>query len=279
MMNEESTPLSSLLAPPKCALVVAHPGHELRVHHWMETHRPLYFCLTDGSGRAGASRMGSTARVLNNVGAAQGTIFGRFTDREVYQVLLEGQHEKFASLVQQLAGELLAHDIATVAGDAPEGVNPTHDLCRYLIDMAVVAVEGASGRRIASYEFVLDAPPNQCPPELRGQALWVKLDDAALDRKLEAALGYPELKGETEEGLRYYGKQAFALECLIPSTSAAAFEKFELEAPAYERFGREGVDRFGKSYGGYQDVITFQKHVKPAVQAMQAAARSFAPAV
>ena len=37
----------------KAALIVAHPGHELRVHHWMELARPLVLVLTDGSGRQG----------------------------------------------------------------------------------------------------------------------------------------------------------------------------------------------------------------------------------
>src|SRR5207302_1404403 len=30
------------------ALLVAHPGHELRVHGWLERERPLVFVLTDG---------------------------------------------------------------------------------------------------------------------------------------------------------------------------------------------------------------------------------------
>ena len=29
----------------KAALIVAHPGHELRVHHWMELARPLVLVL------------------------------------------------------------------------------------------------------------------------------------------------------------------------------------------------------------------------------------------
>jgi hypothetical protein len=276
-MTETSRTPSDTLSP-KAALIVAHPGHELRVFHWMENHQPLYFCLTDGSGREGQSRMGSTATLLERVGASQGTIFGRYTDREIYQFLLEGRHEVFAGLLKELAEGLIAADIRVVAGDAPEGANPTHDLCRYLIDGAVAVAERALAHRIANYEFVLDAPPNDCPPELRSSAVWVHLDEAALDRKLEAALAYTELRGETEEGLKYYGKKAFAIECLIPSTTSGAVEKFEHEAPAYERYGREGVERFGKSFGKYEDVITFQKHVKPAVRVIEEAARDFVPA-
>ncbi|HUE39393.1 MAG TPA: hypothetical protein VMR29_07805 [Candidatus Binatia bacterium] len=39
------------------ARVVAHPGHELRVHHWMERVRPVVCVLTNGSGASGCSRI------------------------------------------------------------------------------------------------------------------------------------------------------------------------------------------------------------------------------
>jgi AcrR family transcriptional regulator len=261
----------------RAALVVAHPGHELRVHHWMETVRPLYFCLTDGSGRAGNSRMDSTSKLLRGVGATPGGIYGRFTDKEVYQALLAGPTGIFAELVKELAEALIAHDIETVAGDAPEGMNPTHDLCRFLIDEAVTVVERLTGRRVRNLEFVLDSPPTECREELKSQALWLRLDEEALERKLRAALDYPELRAETDEGLRLFGKQAFSVECLRPSTSRAALEACEKAPPAYERFGREGVVRHGKQFGRYEQIITFQQHVKPMVQSMEKAGAEWVP--
>src|SRR4029077_12021317 len=62
------------------ALVVAHPGHELRVHGWLERHRPVVFVLTDGSGSTASSRLHSTQRILLRAEARQGSIFGRFSD-------------------------------------------------------------------------------------------------------------------------------------------------------------------------------------------------------
>jgi len=262
----------------KAALVVAHPGHELRIHHWLELNRPLCFCVTDGSGRSEAPRMHSTTALIKKVGSAQGSIFGHIPDQELYRILLEGQHEVFVKLLQELTTALIEHGISEVAGDAPEGATPAHDMCRYLIDAAVFAAERATGRRIANREFVLDSPPHDCPAHLRAEALWLRLDEAALERKLQAALAYTELRGETEEGLRVYGKNAFALECLRPSTGAASLEQFQNEAPAYERYGREGVERFGKHFGKYEKVITFREHVWPAAQAMTEAAKSYAPA-
>src|SRR4029077_339919 len=72
------------------ALVIGHPGHELRVHHWLEIDRPLTFVLTDRSGRGQQSRLPSTAKVLRNAGAKSATVFGRWTDAQAYQILLCG---------------------------------------------------------------------------------------------------------------------------------------------------------------------------------------------
>src|SRR5262245_62950864 len=91
-----------VMPPPaagRSALVIAHPGHELRVHGWLEQTRPLVFVLTDGSGGAGRPRIDSTARVLERVGAKPGAIFGRFADRELYAAILAGDHDVFTALV------------------------------------------------------------------------------------------------------------------------------------------------------------------------------------
>ena len=47
----------------KTALMVAHPGHELRVWHWLEIECPRVVVVTDGSGRSGASRKGTVLSV------------------------------------------------------------------------------------------------------------------------------------------------------------------------------------------------------------------------
>jgi len=72
----------------RAALVVAHPSHELRVHGWLEQTRPYVCVLTDGGGRRGEARLSRTSEVLTRAGAAQGTIYGRLTDLEVYTAIL-----------------------------------------------------------------------------------------------------------------------------------------------------------------------------------------------
>src|SRR5260370_411620 len=70
------------------ALVIAHPGHELRVHHWLERARPVTFVLTDGSGHTDRSRLAATTAILERAGATRGAIYGAMSDRELYQAIL-----------------------------------------------------------------------------------------------------------------------------------------------------------------------------------------------
>src|SRR5262249_42592986 len=163
----------------KAAVIVAHPGHELMVYHWMERYRPLYCCLTDGSGGSARSRLASTARLLETVGATPGPLYGRYPDREVYRLLLDERAEVFAGLAEELADALTAAGVDCVAGDAAEGFNPVHDVCRFLIDGAVARVRRRTGRVLRNYDFVLDTPPGTCPEALRAGALWLRLDEAA----------------------------------------------------------------------------------------------------
>jgi hypothetical protein len=74
----------------RAALVVAHPGHELRVHHWLERARPLVLVLTDGSGHTEHSRLQRTTALLERAGATPGRIYGRLSDRDLYRAILSG---------------------------------------------------------------------------------------------------------------------------------------------------------------------------------------------
>src|SRR3954454_11266423 len=111
----------------RVVLVVAHPGHELRVYGWLERERPEVFVLTDGSGSSGQSRVSSTVETLRRAGARPGSVFGRFSDRELYEVVLEGRTAVFTELARELAGAFVERGVEVVAADALEGYNPSHD--------------------------------------------------------------------------------------------------------------------------------------------------------
>ncbi len=250
------------------AIVVAHPGHELMVYHWIEEHQPIYCCLTDGSGGAATSRLSSTSRLLHDVGAAAGPIYGRYTDKEIYRLLLEGRVDVFVALARELADALERAEVACIAGDAVEGFNPAHDVCRLIVDGAVEMVRRATGRDVRNYEFLLDGSPESPGPE----SLIIRLDDVALERKLAAAREYVEMRSEVEAAIGRHGRQAFATECLRPAATKLHVAHFERELPYYERYGEKRVTE-----GRYSDVVRYRDHVRPVAQAIEAASNQAEP--
>ena len=247
----------------RAALVVGHPGHELRVYGWVAKTRPVVHVLTDGSGGNGASRLASTSALLEDIGAARGSLYGRMTDREIYAAMLAGDHSRFIALAEELAAALLHTRSDLVAGDAIEGFNPSHDVCRYVINAAVRLASAASGRAIDCYAFPLDAPPEPCHSGLYGGALRVCLDDQLLDRKLQAAHRYVELQPEVQGALARYGTEPFRSEYLCPVDLTDPYG-WDLErVPSYESYGARRVRT-----GTYDKVVTFREHVRPLADAL-----------
>lgn len=226
----------------RAALVVAHPGHELRCYHWVERARPLVFVLTDGSGSQGVSRLASTTRLLTAIGARPGSIYGRLPDRAVYEALLTADIPMFAALVHELADALQAAAVDYVVGDTADGYNPTHDLCRVIINVAVALLEARRSVVIGNFEFSLVGSPDANPQPVRDQAIWMHLDEAALERKLAAAHGYPELAGEVAAALGASGPLAFGTECLRPVCGLLP-ASVTSGIPFYETYGQGRVAR------------------------------------
>lgn len=154
-------------------LVVAHPGHELMVLGWVAENLPSVSILTDGSGRTGSSRLASSARVLKDSGATAGPLWGVMTDAAFYQAILAGKADVFTGLARTLAEYLLTVRPPYVAGDAREGMNPIHDICRMIIDAAVRQVRRC-GAILENYSFFLYAPHSAAPA---GRAIRKTLSD------------------------------------------------------------------------------------------------------
>lgn len=248
----------------RAALVVAHPGHELRVYGWLETARPRVFVLTDGSGRTERSRLQSTTNILEGVGSEPGSVYGRFSDSTIYQALLRHDQQLFTGLAQELADEFLREDIAYAAGDAVEGYNTAHDACRLVLDAAVGMASRARGDRLGNYDFPLKGRPDECPVHLRDRAICLRLDDDTVNRKMKAADNYPELAAEVEAAIRENTADAFRVECLRPVEEDAG-EHFASEKPYYEQYAERQV-----AAGYYQHVIRYREHILPLAAALRA---------
>lgn len=255
------------------ALIIAHPGHELMVLGWVSEARPRVSILTDGSGRSGASRIRSSEKIVSAARADRGSIWGPISDPVLYQAVLDGRVELFVDLAVRLADDLEETQPPYVAGDAREGFNPTHDLCRMIIDAAVQRAV-RRGSTIANYAFFLFSAHANAPRE---GAIHRILDDEQLERKRAAALAYPELAAETEaafsgtsrEILAQHGdlaeivdasiagisERGLATECLVPVDRAKATNH---ERPFYEIYGERLV-----ASGTYERAINYREHVQP----------------
>jgi|SRR6266566_4379371 len=266
--------LSSSWEGLRAALVIAHPGHELRIHHWLERAKPRVFVLTDGSGHTNRSRLGQTAALLDAAGALRGSMFGRFTDREIYRAILASDVDAFIALAQELAAALDHAGIDYVVGDAVEGVNPGHDMCRLIINAAVMRREAATGRRLANFEFAVEGAPDACPPQEREHAILVRLDADAYRRKLAAARAYAEIAVDMERLTSSHHADAFRIECLVPVRYGLDIgDRFEHPA-IYEAYGEKQV-----AAGFYSEVIRFRDHLAPMATRLAAQDRHIAAAV
>lgn len=284
-----SEPLNSFLsyAGKRAALIVAHPGHELRVHGWLERARPSVCVITDGSGRTQLSRRDSTTTVLKAAGCSAGPVYGVMTDQELYSAVLDLNHAPFIRLVDEIAAMLVNERIEYVAGDAAERYNPAHDICRMIIDAAVALADRNEQRNIKNFDFTLVNPPDEGIAAHGAGAIRIELTEAELTRKLSAARNYPELQAEVAAALAGDGSVGFqqhpdlarqtgqvssgggpyefAVEYLRPvQGDLASALSSEMKTPFYELYGERKV-----SDGEYDRVLRYQDHMRPLAEAIQ----------
>ncbi len=273
------------------AMVVAHPGHEVRVHGWVELTRPQLFILTDGSGHSGESRLAATSNLLAEMDVKAGSIYGQFSERTFYDSVLNQNLSLFIKLAEELAEAFRREGIERVVGDAAEGYNSTHDVCRLVVNAAVAMVNCGRSTRITNYDFPVVGSPDSCPEEMRSEALWIHLDDQAFTRKIDAAQKYyPELLDEVRKAyngngngtggpLREYlhdhelslphetnggALDLFRVECMRPVNDAEPYHQKFSTPPFYERHGERQRDA-----GIYQRVIRYRDHLVPIAEALQ----------
>lgn len=250
----------------KTALIVAHPGHELRVHAWLERTRPLVFVLTDGSGHTDTGRLASTDQVLRQAGTRYEASFEALSDRAAYQLILQGQVERIASMISQIVDRLAETETDVIVSDAIEGFNPVHDLCHVIADGVASRLERQTGRSVQRLDFLLEGSPRagSHPDRVNGD-LRIELSDEMWERKLAAAWAYEELRPEVERGFSSYGPEAFRCETLRPVDPNADLQAQVGAKPQYEIHGEKRVED-----GFYDDVLRFQEHFLPLAKAVRA---------
>jgi hypothetical protein len=242
----------------RAALVVAHPGHELSLYGWLKLVRPKVFVLTDGSGHSGHSRIERTTQILQELGAERGLFYGRFSDVAIYDALLTHQFDLFVNLARELADEIISKRINCIVGDAYEGYNPTHDVCRLIVNAAVAMAEQASGRKIDNLQFLVTSHPHAKLAAPHAQPTCLRLDEATFAQKLMAARNYLELKDEVDAFISAHSVESLRTEYLYRASEYSG-DGFSDEASAY--YEQHGEKRVKQGY--YRQVIRYREHVLP----------------
>lgn len=237
------------------AVVIGHPGHELRIHRFIEIYQPYVYVLTDGSGLSGNSRINKTKDILDRSGAKLSSVCGYFTDKELYNIILANDVQPLIKLLDQLVEDFKKHDIQIILGDAYEGYNPTHDLCRYLINFVVKIFKRKWNIDLSNFDFLLDG---HLDGNNQNESVCINLDENDFERKYQSAQQYSELSGDINNAINRYGKEVFKTECIAHVNNVELIKCSDI--PFYEKYGLQKIND-----GSYNEVITYSKHLFPLV--------------
>ncbi len=235
----------------KTILILAHPGHELRIFHWMELSGAVVCLLTDGSGGNAAARTDYSRRAVAAAGAEEGPVFGPMSDKAWYEAILARVAKPFHGVVDAAVAAARGAASVTVIADAVDGYNPVHDLTS-AVGAAVAARLRASHGSVTS--LVSAAVPGVAGTVRRG----LLLDIAAQERKAAAIHAYAPL---AEEARRIFDEapESFGREVLLEQDFGWS-DDFE---PQWEKFARQRV-----ATGHYLNPITYRDHVLPMARAI-----------
>ena len=241
------------------ALLVAHPGHELLLHHWLEREHPLVFVLADGSGGNGQDRCAASARVIREAGASIGPVFGFASDKRWYAAILGGERDLFDRARRLIAAACRDAQVRRLVTDSVELYNPMHDLCNALAVGVVREIRHAGGE-IELLDYALEHPELKTGPA----RLELSLPPDALQRKLAAVDSYLQLIAEVER--RDWPTSAYGWVRLYARDADCGWPAEPADEPFYERFGRRRIEE-----GLYRELITYRAHVRPLAMALSGA--------
>jgi len=240
--------LDPFVTSPPSILLIAHPGHELLLHGWLQTERPVVAAITDGSGGSGFDRTAYSRAVIESAGGSCSAIFGVLSDRECYASILGQDNTVFGIWLSRLTDEIVRLSSPVLICDPLEFYNPMHDLVNALGHAAARAAEARLLRpvEVLSYPIIRPHPGSK--------AVTVPLSSKASEQKWNAAKQYAPLSAEVE-----------AFDHVLRSAVETLFldEAFAWPDASPEPVGYELVGRNRIQSGRYSDLITYADHVAP----------------
>lgn len=233
-------------------LILAHPGHELRIHHWLELAKPRVYLLTDGSGGRHNARTEYSRHIVRATGGTPGSVFGEIPDAAWYAALLAGDQRFFLDVFAGIAADLAgAHEVQIVT-DAVDGYNPVHDLA-FVFGSALNRL--LQKTRKGHQQLCSAAVPNV----LGSAQVEIELDRDAQKRKKAAIEAYTPLADEARLIL------ARDPDCLKRERLIIQEPDWTEQAPEWERIGQDRVSK-----GLYDRCITYKDDVQPIVRLLMA---------
>jgi hypothetical protein len=232
-------------------LIVAHPGHELRLFDWIERERPRVFILSDGSGGAQNSRLDYSISAIRDAGATLIEGSGQRSDREWYAAILAGDLAPFSQAADAIAAAALTVDAPLVVSDAADGYNPLHDLCQAIASAVVARI--ARGSKAPKFLVAPAIASAMGTPSIA----W-KLEDETARRKRLAVSANMPLAEEAARLLAEAPEALYTEQLLVPT-----FDWPDNWTPEWEAFGRKRVKE-----GRFAAPITYRDHVLPIAKAL-----------
>jgi len=230
-------------------LILAHPGHELRIHHWLEMNKPTVYLLTDGSGGQMASRVHFSKDLIDRCGARSGAVFGEISDKDWYASIMAGKNDLLVKTIQTIIDDAPKNYPIQIVADALDGYNPMHDMAWFIGKIVHHQIK----QKATAFPFLASAATTNVQGSVE---LSIQLNTEARARKISAVESYMPLAEEARRILEQ-DPLAFDEEKLIS-------QSFDWQAkydPLWEKIGRQRVND-----GIYSDCLTFQQHVKPLVK-------------
>lgn len=248
----------------KSALVIGHPGHELRLTTWIAQARPFLFVVAKGS-RSGRSesRLAASRATAVELGAIVAEPFGAAFDTELYDAILAGDIGLFARLTDTLRAAFVARGIDRVITDGWQNYNPVHDLTHLVARVAAAEAGRRRGRPVAclDYPVVLgELAYAPCGPE----RMRIVLSEAQVKAKLDMAKRHPDIAEDVEALIAAAGRSTLRLETLHVPPPLRELLPTPIAPPWYERHGRARV-----AAGVYSRALSWS-HMAPIVSTLAA---------
>lgn len=248
----------------KTLLFIGHPGHELLAYKFMCIHKPEVIFLTGGSSSDNISRIHQSIKLVKSLGLKVHFPIEPFMDRDIYDLILSKSTDDFLKIKSALKKFVIENSIKRIVGDALEGFNPSHDICRYLINSIVTEVKNEIDVTIDNYEFFQENVSQNKTLLKSDEDIQIKLNKKEFDNKLKVCLDYSEIKFELDKFINLYGEDFFMIEYFRKIKNTEQIKTWDSKYPYYEEFGRKRIKE-----GTYSELISFENHMKIIALALQ----------